>query len=153
MSARSQRGGTLIELVLAIVIITATAGTIVGLLGAMSRSSADAMMQSQSASIANAYLNEILGQSFSDPDGTPDFGRNNTDDIDDYARADVLPDTTVRDRDGNAVASLSSYSVAVFITQPGLNGIPNADTRLVRVEVTNPLNEITPLSGFRTRSP
>lgn len=147
----SQRGATLIELVVAIVIITAAAGTIVGLLAFMSRSSADAMVQAQTASIANAYLNEILARSFADPDGIPDAGRANADDVDDYPGC--LPDTLVRDRYGNAVANLGDYRVAVVITQPGLGAVPAAQTRLVQVTVTSPLGDFTRLGVFKTQHP
>src|SRR5690606_19079683 len=69
MIVRSQRGMTLIELVVAIVVISMAAGTIIGLLAFMSRSSAEGMARVQSAAIANAYLQDILRRDFDTVDG------------------------------------------------------------------------------------
>lgn len=153
MKPRAQHGATLIELVIAITIITAAAGTIVGMLTAMSRSSADSMMQSQSASIANAYLKEILARSFANPAITAN--RINADSVFDYPAC--LPDLRVRDRFGNAPANLQSYQVAVNVGPPPaalrLPGIPLPQQILVTVTVTSPLNERTVLRGYKTNHP
>lgn len=145
-----EQGATLIELVVAIVIIGMSGATIVGLLASISRYSAETMIQSQSASIANAYLSEILSRSFADPDGAPETGRGNFDDVNDY---DGLVDAGAADRYGNAVAGLGDYTVAVVVTQPGLGAIPTAQTRMVRVTVTHPLSTPVMLSGFKTQHP
>ena len=161
MTSHSQRGATLIELVVAIVIISAAASTIVGLLAFMSRTSADALLQSQSTSIANAYLNEILSRPITDPNAPTDAGRDNADDIDDYlnlAGNIVLPDALVRDRSGTLVAGLQNYRVQAVITQPpvwnapGINILP-AQMRLVTITVTDPMGEITVLRGLKTQHP
>lgn len=156
MNARSQAGATLIELVLAIVIVSAAASTIVGLLTMMARQSADMMVQSQSASIANAYLNEILVRTLGNP-ANPD-GQDATcttaESIDDYPGC--LPaGNLVRDRAGNLIASFADYRVVVTVTQPGFPNpfgvIPTNQTRLVRVSVTSPFGDTTTISGFKTR--
>lgn len=160
MSTRQQRGATLIELVVAIVIITSAAGTIVGLLAFMSKTSADALVQSQSTSIASAYLDEIMALPIADPNGTADAGRIQADNIDDYLNLGgniVLPDTLVRDRAGNLVAGLGNYRVAVLIQQqgwpaPGAN-IPAANLRLIQVTVTDPMGNDTVLRGVKTLHP
>jgi len=155
---RSQRGATLIELIVAIVIIAAAAGTIVGLLAAMSRNSANAMTQVQSASIANAYLDEILARSFADPGGPVEAGRADADDVGDYLNASVLPDTIVRDRQGVALAEFANYQVAISITQPSWNvagwpGIPSASLWQVTVRVTSPTGDVTQLVGLKSKHP
>lgn len=149
MIPQSQRGATLIELVIAIVVITAAAGTIVGLLATMSRNSASVMTQAQSASIANAYLNEIIALPVANPDGpNPRAGTNS---VDDYPGC--LTDDLVRDRKGNLVANLSSYRVNVFVSQQVFNGLAASDVRQVEVVVTDPLGELTRLRGYRTDHP
>ena len=136
MSRRAQSGVTLVELVVAIVIIAMAAATIVGLLAFMSRNSAETMVQAQSASIANAYLNEVLDNPF--------------DDVDDY---DGRIDDGVVDAFGNAVPNLADYTVAIEVTTPGLGAIPNGDTHLVTITVTDPLGDVVKLGGFKARHP
>jgi hypothetical protein len=150
-----QRGATLIELTVAIVIITSAAGTIVALLAMMSRNSAEIMVQSHSSFIANAYLSEIMAKSFgtpSNPDGQ-DLNREDAESVDDYPGC--LADTLVRDQRRNLIARFSDYRVVVNVTQPGFPNpagtVPAGDTRLIQIAVTGPYGDVTRLSGFRTR--
>ncbi len=147
---RRQAGATLIELIVAIVIITAAAGTIVALLAAMSRNSAETMVQSQSASIASAYLNEILSKPFANPAATAD--RALADSIFDYPGC--LPDSVVRDHLKNPIANFQNFQVSVVVAVPPLAlqlpGIPAADQAMVEIWVTSPFNERTVLRGYKT---
>jgi MSHA pilin protein MshD len=145
-------GFTLIELVVAIVIITAAGGTLLGLLASMSRSSAELMVRSQCANIANAYLSEILSTSFNDPDGLPEAGRANFDNVGDY---NGLSNVGVEDRFGNAVASLDDYTVNVTVSQPaaGLGAVPAAQTYFVEIDVDHMSTDCVVLSGFKTQHP
>ena len=126
-----QRAFTLIELVVAIVIITMAAGTIVGLIASMSRSSAETITQSQSASIASAYLNEILSQPFAS-----------------VITYNGRSDNGARDGFGNIVAP--DYRVDVFVANASLHGIATTQSRRVLVRVTDPMGEQVWLSGFKT---
>ncbi len=144
MKCSESRGFTLIELVIAIVIISTVAVTLVGLLAFISKTSAEGMTRTQSADIANAYLNEILRQEFSAGD----------DDIDDY---DGDVDNGVRDGSGNLVEGFENYRVSISVRSqafgPGTDNVPAARTRLVTVTVTDPLGETVRLSGIKTRRP
>lgn len=148
-----QCGATLIELIVAIVIITAAAGTIVALLATMSRNSAEAMVQAQSALIANAYLSEILSRSFTNPSNPNGQAANRSiaESVDDYPGC--LPDNRVRDRNGNLIANFLDYRVSVVITQPGFpnpaNVVPANQTRLIQIAVTSPFGDVTRLAGFK----
>ena len=156
---RGDRGATLIELIVAIVIIAGAASTIVGLLAAMSRNSANAMTQVQSASIANAYLTEILARSFADPGGPAEAGRADADDVGDYRNAIVLPDTIVRDRQGVPIAEFANYRVAVIIAHPanwnvaGWPAIASVNLWQVTVRVTSPTGDVTQLVGLKSKHP
>lgn len=136
MTARAQRGMTLIELVVAIVVISMAAGTIVGLLAFMSRSSAEGMARVQSAAIANAYLQDILRRDFDAVDGFD--GR-----VDDEAL----------DAFGNAIAGFEDYTVAIDVSSSSIADVSSADARVVTVTVTDPLGELVRISGFKTRYP
>jgi type II secretory pathway pseudopilin PulG len=141
-------GATLIELVIAIVIIGSASVTLIGVLTAMSTQSAETMISIQAANIAKAYLDEILDKPIIDPDGVNGESRGGFDNIDDYLR---LPDSDVRDRLGNSIANLDGYQVSVLIQSGGLSGVPSAQTRRVTVTVTGPLQYQTIVRGFRTR--
>ena len=130
---RPQRGATLIELVVAITIVSIAATTILATLSAVASRSADAMVQQQAISIAQAYLDEILQRWVVDPNGTPTYaGRSTWDLVDNYSG---LTDTGAHDQFGNAISSLSSYNVSVSVAQTsGLGSITSPAAR--RVDVT-----------------
>jgi MSHA pilin protein MshD len=142
-------GVALIEVVIAIVVIGVCGATIVGLMTSIDRRSAETLLAGLRLNIAAAYLREITSQPWSDPDGMGGEARGNYDNIDDYAGLNEAPS----DRAGNVLASFNGYNVAVAITQPGLGAIPNAQTRLIRVTVTDPFRGTTSVAGFRTQHP
>lgn len=145
-----QRGVTLIELVVSIVVIAIAAG---GVLGVLSRSvgrSADAMIMSQAVSIAEAYLEEITLKPFVDPNGIDgETQRTDFDDVDDY---NGLVDVGARDQLGVAPSELSRYTVAVTVTPTSaLTGVPSGDAERIDVRVTYAPNVTVVLTGYRTR--
>lgn len=143
----SARGATLIELIIAIVVIAIAVTSVLGLLSAISIRSAAAMTSTQAASIASAYLDEALSKAFTDPDFAPEVGRQNLDDVGDYN----FTDNGARDCQGNAIAGLGQYQVQVG-TVPLQLGVPPNDTPAIRVTVTvtDPTGATTRLEGFRT---
>jgi prepilin-type N-terminal cleavage/methylation domain-containing protein len=136
------RGFTLIELVIAIVILSMITVTMVGLLAFISRTSAESLTSTQSAIIANAYLQEILRQEFSGA----------SDDIDAF---NGRVDTGARDGSNNLIPGLENYRVQIAVQHlsfgPGTNNVPASATRLVTITVTDPMGEWVRLSGLRTR--
>jgi MSHA pilin protein MshD len=143
----SERGLTLIELIVAIVVIGITMTSMLALLSSVALRSADTLVQTQSIAIARAYLDEIMAMSFSDPDGLPEVNRSQYDDIGDY---NLLPDQIPRTRAGAQMANLNQYRVVVAIQNNALLGVGNvtSGTR-VTVTVTSPTGDSTVLSGFR----
>jgi MSHA pilin protein MshD len=141
------RGATLIELIIAIVVIAIAVTSVLGLLSAISMRSAAAMTSTQAASIASAYLEEALSKAFTDPDGAAEAGRQNLDDVGDYN----FIDNGARDCQGTAIAGLGQYQVQVSTLPLQLGVAPN-DTPAVRVTVTvtDPTGATTRLEGFRT---
>jgi MSHA pilin protein MshD len=146
---RRQRGVTLVELVIAITVVAISVATILGVLGAISSRSADAMVQQQAVAVAQAYLDEILQRWVVDPNGTPpNTGRGSWDLVDQY---NGLLDVGAHDQFGNAIPALSAYTVSVA-TSPSsaLTGVPSAAARRVDITVTYPPNGRVTLSGYRT---
>lgn len=145
-----QRGATLVELLVSIVIVAIASSTILGVLAMTSGSSADPMIRHQAAAIAESYLEEILLKPLVDPDAVDGEAlRADFDDLDDY---DGLSDAGARDQFGVPMAGLDAYNVSVTVVpSAGLGGIPAADALRVDVVVshTNDINFV--LSGYRTR--
>jgi MSHA pilin protein MshD len=143
-------GFTLIEMVLAITIISVISMTMLGVMSASAGRSGDAMVATQSILVANAYLQEIQSQAFADP-AMPDgeVGRVNFDDVDDY---NGLTDVGARDASGTAIAGLAGYRVDVTVIS-GAWGAPSVPSKLITVRVTDPMNGITVLAGYRTDTP
>ena len=148
MRRQRQQGVTLIELVIAITVVAIGVTSILGALAASSSHSADAMVQQQAVSVAQAYLDEILQRWVVDPFGTPAVGgRANWNTVDAY---NGLADVGAHDQFGNAIAALSTYNVAVAVVPSGaLGGIGAAAVRRVDVTVSHAPNVTVTLSGYR----
>lgn len=148
MSMRRQIGTTLIELVIAIVIIAIAASAILMAISTNVASSADPMIRHQAVAIAEAYLEEIVLKSFSDPDGVDGEGsRDLYDDVDDY---DGLVDNGARNQFDAAIADLSDYTVSVDVTPSGvLPSIASTELFLISVTVTHSASIDFTISAYR----
>lgn len=153
----SERGATLVELVISIVIISISVAAVIGAMSGMVSHSADPMIQTQAVAIAESYLEEIMLKSYLDPDTgavcpTGEASRALYDNVCDY---DGLDDNGARDQSGSGVISgLGDYRVRVNVEQSAtLNNLSGSGTVLrVDVRVTyldENLADIT-LSGYRT---
>lgn len=145
---------SLIELVVAIVVVSiALTGTML-LVDTTMRRSADPMLERQAISIAEAYLAEILQKAYLDPDdgslcGAPEASRDRYDNICDY---DGLADVGARSQEGLAVTGLGSYRVDIAIDQSAnLGGVSgSADVLRIDAAVTDPLGRVVRLAAYRT---
>lgn len=143
-----QAGTTLIELIIAIVIISIAASAILMALTTNITYSADPMIRHQAVAIAEAYLEEITLRSFADPDGVDGEGsRGLYDDVDDY---NGLVDNGARNQFNAAIADLSDYTVSVAVTpSAALPSIASTDLYLISVTVTHSANINFTVSGYR----
>lgn len=148
MHTSRQSGVTLIELVIAIVIIAIAATAILGTFATTVGASVDPMIRHQAVAIAEAYLEEIALKSFADPDGVDgEASRDLYDDVDDY---DGLTDNGARNQFDAAIADLSNYTISVSVTgSNALPGITSVDLYLIDVTVTHPQNVNFTVSGYR----
>ena len=112
------RGFTLIESVIALVVLAAAAAGVLLIFAEATARSADPMIRAQAQSIAMGYMDEILLQAYADPEtgatgATEEGTRSDYDDVWDY---DGISDSPPMDRTGNAIAALGDYSVRVTVT-------------------------------------
>lgn len=136
MNSRMQKGFTLIEVIIFIVVVGAGLAGILAVSNTAVKSSADPMVSKQAMALADSILEEILQKEYCDPDTatlTPPAapvcpaGRVLADQ--EAARADY---DDVDDYNGQTMTFLVSYTVTIAVDAPAdISGIP-----LKRVTVT-----------------
>lgn len=146
---KCQRGMTLVELVISIVIIGIAAAALFSAMAAIGGRSADPLLHQQSLSIAEAYLEEILLQPYLDPTSFAvcqpiPSDRELFNDVCDYRELD---DAGARTSSTSAIGVLSDYRVQVAVQQhSNWNGVPALQVDII---VTDPAGQSLLLSGFR----
>lgn len=138
-----ERGLTLVELVIAMVVVSIALAGVLLVMNTTTMHSVDPMVRQQALAIAEAYLEEILLKEFVDPDGADgEATRDLFDDIDDYHG---LTDVGARDQNGVAIAGLGGYTVQVSVQPATVNGVT-----MLRVAVTvTSGGETILLAGYR----
>jgi len=168
-------GFTLIELVITIVILSIGVTAFISLMNASTIASVDPMVRQQAHAVAQSYLEEVMLNSFCDPDlttdcpafctganicstcgGTASPGAETRPTFDDVCDYNGLSDSGARNQFDAAIAGLSSYNVTVTVNDSGisLGGLSSNNGQVVRVDVnvthaSNPNVDVT-LSGYRT---
>lgn len=171
-----QRGFTLVELVVYIVVVsTALAGVLLVLNQGVLRS-ADPQQRKQALLVAEALLEEIqlMPMTWCDPDDpavddptvtspagcavsqaapTPGETRGGATPFDNVIDYDGYSSSGVKDVAGSAVTGLEDYSVSVSVQPLALGSITAAsgDALRIRVTVTDPSGDALSLEGWRTR--
>jgi MSHA pilin protein MshD len=147
MNMRRQAGTTLIELVIAIVIISIAVSAVLMVFSMNVGYSADPMIRHQAVAIAEAYLEEISLKAFADPGGGDgEASRDLYDDVDDYHG---LVNVGARNQFDAALPGLGDYTVSVTVTQSALPSIAAIDNYLINVTVTHAANINFTLSAYR----
>lgn len=139
------RGVTLVELIVAIVIIgVALAGVLMVFIRNTS-ASADPLIWHQATAIAEAYLEEALTKNFSVGPGNT---RPTYDDVLDYNFTDV----GARDQNGSAISGLEGYTVQMQAVAEALTVVTASNAIRVQVTVTPQIlpNSTVVISGYRT---
>lgn len=160
-NSRRQRGATLIEVVIFIVILSIALASIMNLLTLAVSRSGDPMVLRQSLAIGESLLQEVMAQPFTtlDLDGGangigPEAGETRGsasapfDHVDDYHGLTLNGVTAA---DGSAISGLANYNASVSVEAVSVGGIPSSDGLVVRVTVTGPDNVPVLVAGYRAR--
>jgi len=169
-SARaSQSGLSLIELVVAIVVIGVGVAGVLAAFNVAVLGSADPLPDKQAISAAEALLEEVELAPFTycDPDDPiaatatgagacatkEDIGQEPGDarpfdNVSDYNGVNLNPITDVS---GAAVPGLAGYSASIAVANAALNGLAADESLLITVTVTAPGGRTYTLQGYRTR--
>lgn len=151
----SQRGVSLIELVLFIVIIGIALISLLLVMNVNTKSSADPMLNKQALAVAESMLEEVEHKAFANPVGgfggaTIQSNRGSFDSIDDY---DGFATTGIYPADGSATAinGLTGYNVSVAVVAIAWGTITLASGNAVQitVTVTNPQGIALQAIGYR----
>ena len=171
-----ERGLSLIELLVFIVVVGVAVTGVVSVFSLNARSSADPVVRKQAVAIAESLLEEVLSKPYTycDPDDAnaetatspagcasltetamaPEAGETRYsnltpfDNVNDYNGFSMV---SIRDLAESAIG-LDAYSASIQVQSAGaFNGIPAGETLLVTVNVTGPGNHRISLSGYRAR--
>jgi MSHA pilin protein MshD len=162
IKAKRHAGFTLIELVIAIVIISVGVAGVMAAFSTSVRGSGDRLVDKQMLAVAEEMMEEVLLKPFAITGAAPSnsnqscqgsstnsaAARNAFNDVRDY---NGYSTTGICDAEGNAMPWLNAYNVAVTAqTLAGTwNNIPGTAVLQVNVTVTHGTQSIT-LTGFRT---
>ena len=173
-----ERGLSLIELLVFIVVVGVAVTGVVSVFSLNARSSADPVVRKQAVAIAESLLEEVLSKPYTycDPDDAnaetatspagcasltetamaPEAGETRYsnltpfDNVNDYNGFSMVGIKDLTDE--SAIAGLAAYSASIQVQSAGaFNGIPAGETLLVTVTVTAPGNHTLSLSGYRAR--
>ncbi len=148
MSIRRQAGVTLVELIIAMVIIGVAAAGMIGAFSTSVRGSVDPVIHKQMTAIAEGLMEEIQVKPFAVQASVAGAVRQDFNDVRDYHN---YTSTGMVDIDGNAVAGLERYQVTVTAATSAILApdVPAADTIEIAITVRNGTDVFT-LTGWRT---
>lgn len=159
--ADRQRGATLVELVITIVIISIAIAGVVGAFALITGRSADPLNQTRAVSLAQLYMDEILSRRYDDntvPGGVPKHNgcsivaeeaqRRDYDDVDDY---NVIDDSVPANADGDSLgAAYSGFRVSVRVSCAGDEvGLPTDEAKRVDITIIDPSGQSYRFTAYR----
>ncbi len=150
MTRPRQRGFTLVELIIFIVVVGAGLAGILSVSNQVVRSSADPMLTKQSVTLAESLMEEILQKDFANPvGGYSGTNRALFDDVADYNG--YVTAAGMVDAQGVAIAGLGGYNASPAVAVMAMtswNGIP---ALRVTVSITGPGGTVS-LVGYRSNN-
>ena len=154
MTRLRQKGFTLIELIIFIVVVGVGVAGVLSIFTTAVKSSADPMVRKQTLAIAESLLEEVLLKQYTKPAdstavayGVSGWSRANFDTVDDY---NTYTSSSIRDAAGNPIGGLEAYSVtSVVVRNPATVAECGTTTvKSVKVTISGPQGSIS-LTGCR----
>lgn len=151
MSIKRMAGMTLIELIIAIVIVGAALAGLVAAYNRANLASADPLITQQMLAVAESMMEEVMlkpyttdGQHVAKPGNRAQYTE-----VDHY---NGYTSTGIADVGGNPIAGLGRYDVTVSVVKTTLTGIAdNNNARRIQVLVRERRGQELQLTGWRTR--
>lgn len=145
-----QRGATLVELVMAIVIISVAIAGVVGAFSLIAGRSADPLNQTRAIALAQFYMDEVLSRKYDDktlPGSVPkevgctidteESQREDFDDVDDYDDINGLAPENAEG--GSLGAQYSDFRISISINCAGAEvGLPPDEAKRIDITITDP---------------
>lgn len=167
-----EQGVTLIELIIAIVVLGIAAVGILTALGRTTVLNVDPLLRAQSLALAQSFMDEVTSRPFYPAETDPSFNDSETpptsDDIcpddDSFSDRDEISyicgfdgyqETGISKPDGSTISDLSQYSVLIEVGSGDIDYAPFSDVPsncILRIEVTvsGPADTNTSLQAYRT---
>lgn len=149
-----QRGVSLIELIMFIVIISTALVGIMSVMNTVTKNSADPMIHKQTLAIAESLLEEIELQDFAAQSGALNAAVTASNRAASYhivADYDGFSMTGISTLNGSAVSALSGYQARVSVVNQALDIVPSASAVRITVTVTPPKGDTITVIGYRTQ--
>ena len=158
---RIQKGATLVELVITIVIISVAIAGVVGAFALISGRSADPLNQTRAVALAQIYMDEILSRRYDEntPVGgfprepgctinTEEGSRADYDDVDDY---NEITDAVPENAEGTGLAAdYAGFQVSVAIECAGDEiGLAADEAKRIDLTITDPSGQGYDFSAYR----
>lgn len=151
---RSKMAGvTLVELIIAMVIVGVALAGLVAAYNRANIASADPLVTQQMLAVAETMMEEILHKPFTGADPGKPASRVLYDEIGDY---NGYAQTGIVNVNGDPMAGLENYTVQVVVDRPGDTGVPaisgvnTGAARRIQVQVSAPGAATVVLTGWRT---
>ncbi len=144
MSNHPQRGFTLVELIIFIVVVSVGLAGILAVMDTTVKSSADPMVRKQAMALAESILEEIMLTAYADPDGTNvgETGRTDWDNVNDFAGKTAA--------DFSLTTILPGYELVITVGDDTstLGSAPNIPAKKVTVTVSKGAESVS-MIGYR----
>jgi MSHA pilin protein MshD len=148
-----QRGISLIELIMFMVIISIAITGILLVMNAVTGHSADTLLRKQAIAIAESLLEEVELQDFVSASGVPvNVTQANrasvyhiVNNYDGFSMNGIYPVNSA-----TVIPGLGNYKASVSVTGSALGAIAAGSAVLISVKVTDPQNNDIQISGYRT---
>jgi len=148
LSIKRMAGVTLVELIIAIVIVGTALAGLVAAYNRANAASADPLIAQQILAIAETMMEEVMLKPYG---GQQTVKPANRADYTEVGHYNGYATTGIVDVGGNPIAGLARYNVQVSVDPAALTNVAATDAVRIRVLVTQASGQNLQLTGWRTK--